>query len=98
VSEVKLEPAKHEPIILEEAPVPVHRQIVKEKVVVTTPKVVERKGKNGHPDYCQTTAYIMKETYKQTKLWLLQYGDGKDYSDLIEELLVAHLKKAQKAH
>jgi hypothetical protein len=45
------------------------------------------KGKRSDPDYEQVTAYIKKETYRQTKIALLQQGEVQDFSLLVEQLL-----------
>ncbi len=51
------------------------------------------KGKRSNPDYEQVTAYIRKETYRQTKIALLQQGEVKDFSELIEKLLTEWLRE-----
>ncbi|MBE9015828.1 hypothetical protein C7Y66_10935 [Chroococcidiopsis sp. CCALA 051] len=45
------------------------------------------KGKRSHPDYEQVTAYIRKETHRDIKIALLSEGDGREFSELIQELL-----------
>ena len=50
------------------------------------------KGKRSDPAFEQVTAYIRKETYRQTKLALLNANDSRDFSQLIEELLGAYLR------
>jgi hypothetical protein len=49
------------------------------------------KGKRSDPDYEQVTAYIKKETYRQTKIALLQQGEVQDFSLLVEQLLAEWL-------
>ncbi|MGH2505927.1 MAG: hypothetical protein ACRDHZ_00680 [Ktedonobacteraceae bacterium] len=49
------------------------------------------KGKRSDPAFEQVTAYIRKETYLQTKMSLLQEQNGRDFSQLVEELLGAYL-------
>lgn len=49
------------------------------------------KGKRSDPDYEQVTAYIKKETYRQTKIALLQQGEVQDFSLLVEKLLAEWL-------
>jgi hypothetical protein len=49
-------------------------------------------GKRSDPDYEQTTAYIRKDTHKDVKIALLQEGQGKEFSELVEELLSGWLK------
>ena len=55
-------------------------------------KPTKTKGKRSNPDYEQVSAYIRKETYKGVKIALLQQSEGKDFSDLVEELLAEWLK------
>jgi hypothetical protein len=50
------------------------------------------KGKRSNPSYEQVTAYIQKETYRQTKMALLQNRDDRDFSQLVEDLLCAYLR------
>lgn len=50
------------------------------------------KGKRSDPSFEQVTAYIRKETYRQTKMALLQEDEERDFSQLIEELLCAYLR------
>ncbi len=50
------------------------------------------KGKRSDPAFEQVTAYIRKETYLQTKMALLQEGNDRDFSQLVEELLGAYLR------
>ncbi len=49
-------------------------------------------GKRSHEAYTQITAYIRKETQQEVKLALLQRRDGRDVSELIEELLTQWLE------
>ncbi|MCC7530004.1 MAG: hypothetical protein IT342_15880 [Candidatus Melainabacteria bacterium] len=50
------------------------------------------RGKRSDPSFEQVTAYIRKETYRQTKLALLNAKDSRDFSQLVEELLGAYLR------
>ncbi len=45
------------------------------------------RGKRSNPDYEQVTAYIKRETYKDTKIVLLQQGNKQEFSELVEQLL-----------
>jgi hypothetical protein len=56
-----------------------------------SPKRGRPKGKRSDPDYEQVTAYIKKETYRQTKIALLQQGEVQDFSLLVEQLLAEWL-------
>lgn len=49
------------------------------------------RGKRSDPAYEQVTAYIRKETYRRTKVALLQSDDERDFSQLVEDLLFAYL-------
>ena len=48
-------------------------------------------GKRSHPDFEQITAYIRKDTHHAAKITLLNNG-GKEFSELVEELLNQWLK------
>lgn len=50
-------------------------------------------GKRSDPGFEQVTAYIRKDTYLQTKIALLQEGNTRDFSDLVETLLQQWLRK-----
>jgi hypothetical protein len=49
-------------------------------------------GKRSDPDFEQTTAYIRKDTHHNVKIALLMEGEGREYSELVEELLSKWLK------
>ncbi len=49
-------------------------------------------GKRRHPDFEQVTAYIRKDTHHQVKLALLRELKGRQFSNLVEELLSTWLK------
>lgn len=50
-------------------------------------------GKRSDPDYTQITAYLRKDTRNAVKLALLQEGQGRDVSELVEGLLTGWLKE-----
>jgi len=50
------------------------------------------RGKKGHQDYNQVTIYLKKETHNKAKITLLQSGDKRDFSELVEDLLKKHLE------
>jgi hypothetical protein len=53
----------------------------------------ERKaGKSADPAYTKLTAYIRKDTHQAVKIRLLQEGQGREFSELVEELLSGWLK------
>lgn len=49
-------------------------------------------GKRNNPDYDQTTAYVRKDIYKAVRIALIEEGEERDYSELVEELLAKWLK------
>jgi hypothetical protein len=51
-----------------------------------------RSGKSADPDYTQITAYIRRETHAAAKVALIQGGGGRDFSELLEELVAEWLK------
>lgn len=55
------------------------------------------KGKRSDPAFEQVTAYVRKETYRSTKMALLQADDNRDFSQLVEDLLFAYLRTQNSA-
>ena len=49
-------------------------------------------GKRNDPEFDQTTAYVRKDTYKAVRIALIEDGEERDYSELVEELLSKWLK------
>jgi hypothetical protein len=49
-------------------------------------------GKRSDEDYVQVTAYIHKDTHLDVKIALLKSGKGKDFSELVDDLLDDWLK------
>ncbi len=49
-------------------------------------------GKRTDPEYNQVTAYIRKTTHHAVKLRLLQEGQGREFSQLVEDLLSVWLQ------
>jgi len=56
------------------------------------PKRGRPKGKRSDPDYEQVTAYIRKDTHASIKIALLQEGQKREFSHLVQELLDEWLK------
>ncbi len=56
------------------------------------PKRGRPKGKRSDPDYEQVTAYIRKDTHASIKIALLQEGQKREFSQLVQELLDEWLK------
>ncbi len=50
-------------------------------------------GKRSDPNFEQVTAYLRKETYQAVKIKLLRQGKNRGFSELLEKLLAAWLKK-----
>jgi len=44
-------------------------------------------GKRSNPEYSQVSAWIKKDTHRRAKIKMLQHGDDRDFSDLLQELL-----------
>jgi hypothetical protein len=72
---------------------PQKRSHEEEEIYSQPPKRGRPKGKRSDPDYEQVTAYIKKETYRQTKIALLQQGEVQDFSLLVEQLLAEWLRE-----
>lgn len=49
-------------------------------------------GKRSDGEHIQVTAYIRRETHHAVKVALLQGGKGKEFSELVQELLAKWLK------
>jgi hypothetical protein len=56
-----------------------------------------RMNRRGNPNYQQVSGYIRKETHAAVKIALIQEGQGRDLSDVLEELLTKWIesRKAQ---
>ncbi len=52
-------------------------------------------AKRSDPDFMQVTAYIRKETHRKTKIRLLEEGQGREFSELVEVLLEEWLDRKQ---
>jgi uncharacterized Rmd1/YagE family protein len=50
-------------------------------------------GKRSNENFRQVTAYVGKETYKQTKMKLLAADNQQEFSELIDDLLVRWLQE-----
>ena len=50
-------------------------------------------GKRSNENFRQVTAYVGKETYKQTKMKLLAADEPQEFSELIDDLLVRWLQE-----
>lgn len=65
----------------------------KEPEIVSAKTKGRPKGKRSNPDYEQVTAYIKRETYRKTKIALLEQDEIADFSELVEDLLTEWLKR-----
>lgn len=85
--EKEIEVLPEEPV---EPPVPkakVDRQLPPEQ-----PKKMGRpRGKRSDPEYEQVTAYIRRATHTAVKISLLQENEGREFSELVEDLLGEYL-------
>ena len=52
-------------------------------------------GKKSDPAYAQVTAYVRKDRYRDVRIALLQDGDGRDFSGLVDGLLADWLDGRQ---
>lgn len=68
------------------------KQIQAEAPQALAPRRGRPTGKRSDPDYEQVTAYIRKNTHKDIKIALLQDGQGREFSELVEDLLSGWLK------
>lgn len=53
-------------------------------------------GKRSDPDYVGFTTYIRKDTHHDVKVALLQEKEGRELSELVEDLLARWLKSKPK--
>lgn len=53
-------------------------------------------GKRSDPDYVGFTTYIRKDTHHDVKVALLQEKEGRELSELVEDLLAGWLKSKPK--
>jgi hypothetical protein len=59
---------------------------------VEAPKRGRPPGKRSDPSYSQVTAYIPEELHRRVKIVLLQEAKGQEFSELVEELLLAWIE------
>ena len=50
------------------------------------------RGKRSDPNFEQVTTYLRKHTHQGVKIALLQEGGGREFSELVEDLLARWLK------
>ena len=50
------------------------------------------RGKRSDPAFEQVSVYVRKQTHLETKVALLQQGEGQEFSELVEELIVDWLR------
>jgi hypothetical protein len=61
--------------------------------IVEPPKKGRPPGKRSDPAFEQVTAYVRRDTYRAIKIKLLQEGDDREFSELVESLLVEYLNR-----
>jgi hypothetical protein len=59
----------------------------------TTRPVGRPKGKRSNPGFVQATAYLPAETHHKVKLALLKERKGREFSELVGELLFEWLER-----
>lgn len=64
-----------------------------ETQLVNPPLKGRPRGKRSDPDFTQITAYISKKTHQEVKLALLQEGNNREISQLIEQCLSGWLEE-----
>ena len=57
-----------------------------------TQAVERRTGRRNDPSYTQVAAYIPQNLYKQVKMKLLQEAKSRNFSELMEDLLVEYVR------
>jgi hypothetical protein len=55
-----------------------------------------RTGKRSDEGFEQVTAYIRRDTHRKIKIALLETDDGRDFSDLVEDLLTRWLSSQRR--
>jgi hypothetical protein len=53
-------------------------------------------GKRSDEGFEQVTAYIRRDTHRKIKIALLETDDGRDFSDLVEDLLTRWLSSQRR--
>jgi hypothetical protein len=74
---------------------------IAKKVIVTPPPVATRApekqpAKSRRDDYIQTSVYIKKETHTMVKRALLIDSQNRDFSELVEDLILSWASKIEK--
>jgi hypothetical protein len=69
-------------------------QSVPSETTVTQPAAASRaRGKSADPNFIKLTTYIRKETHQAVKIDLLKDGQGREFSELVQELLDGWLNR-----
>lgn len=86
--------------IVEETPADQPVQMPAAQGEVLTPQAQDEpprrgrpRGKRSDPGFEQVTAYIGRETHRNVKIALLREGTGREFSELVEELLASWLSQ-----
>jgi hypothetical protein len=64
-------------------------------LVAESPKLGRPGGKKGHPDYVQVTVYLKKTVHRTARKLL--FDEGKQFSDLVGELVDKWISDVQKS-
>ncbi|MDR9900959.1 hypothetical protein G7B40_041850 [Aetokthonos hydrillicola Thurmond2011] len=77
-------------IIVDETPT--NAQEKSASLEIPVKKVGRPRGKRSDPEFEQITAYIRRDTHLAVKIALLQEGQGREFSELLQELLDEFLR------
>lgn len=59
---------------------------------VSPPRRGRPRGKRSSADHIQVTAYLTRDTHRRIKIALLEEGEGREFSELVEALLQGWLR------
>ena len=70
-----------------------------EPVVQATGEIINKRGrppaKRSDPDFVGLTTYVRRETHTRAKIALLQEGEGRELSELVQDLISGWLDLKQ---
>lgn len=95
LKEVKKQEAE-QPAPPADVPVEVLEPSSREEAPAATRNRGRPRGKRSQNDYVQTSVYVRKQTHREVKLALLQSDDARDFSELVDELLVRWLNRRRR--
>lgn len=85
-------PSPAPPVVQAAEPAPKPKAKPRTQTPETSRPVGRPRGKRSDEDHVQVTAYIRRETHLEAKATLLRDQKGRDFSDLVEELVAKWLK------